>query len=76
MTSDSTTGTHYTICIREKLDDTWAEWFDPMSLRRDGECTVLVGWLPDQAALHGMLRKVNNLGLQLVAVMQSEPDGQ
>jgi hypothetical protein len=75
MKSEPMTGNYYMIRIREKLDDTWAEWFDPMSLHRDGENTILFGCLPDQAALHGMLTKVNSLGLQLLAVSQEgHPD--
>lgn len=65
------TSKYYTICIHEKLDETWADWFDPMSLRRDGDHTILYGHLPDQAALHGMLARINSLGLQLLAVSQN-----
>jgi hypothetical protein len=65
-------GNYYVIRVREKLDPSWAEWFDPMALQSDGDETILSGHLPDQAALHGMLARVNNLGLQLVAVNRSE----
>jgi hypothetical protein len=72
MTPDSTVGNYYTIRIRERLDETWAEWFDPMVIRPDGDHTILYGLLPDQSALHGMLNRLHSLGLQLVAVSQEE----
>jgi hypothetical protein len=72
MTTDSASGSHYTIRIRERLDESWAEWFDPMGICYDGDETLLCGTLPDQAALHGMLARVYSLGLQLIAVNPTE----
>ena len=60
----------YTIRIRGHLDDTWAAWFDDLHLTRLAEGdTLLTGSLRDQAALHGILARVRDLGLPLLAVM-------
>ena len=64
---------YYIIRVREKLDASWEEWFDGMSLSLDDQGTELAGILPDQAALHGMIARVNRLGLQLVAVNEAVP---
>ena len=60
---------HYRICVRGRLDRAWAEWFDSLSVTTDAEDnTVLAGTLADQAALHGVLAKVRDLGLTLLSV--------
>lgn len=63
------------IRVRGHLDDAWTAWFDGLAIARteDGE-TVLAGDLPDQAALHGALTKVRDLGLPLLAVICDERD--
>ncbi len=57
------------ITVKGHLDESWSAWFDGLTIthRATGE-TVLAGQLPDQAALHGVLIKVRDLGLALVAV--------
>jgi hypothetical protein len=59
---------HYEIRVQGHLTADWSDWFTGLSVRQeaDGE-TVLSGPL-DQAALHGVLAKVRDLGLVLVAV--------
>ena len=58
-----------TYCIRVEghLEDIWSEWFDGMTLERmtDGT-TTLIGPVVDQAALHGLLLKLHNMGLALI----------
>lgn len=63
----------YAIRIQGHLDDKWAGWFDGLTITRtdDGE-TWLTGPVVDQAALHGWLRKVRDLGMPLVAVSRIE----
>jgi hypothetical protein len=63
----------YEIRIKGHLDGKWADWFEDMSFthERDGT-TILAGPVVDQAALHGLLRKVRDLGLPLLSVMQVE----
>jgi hypothetical protein len=64
-------GESYEIRLEGHLDARWADWFDGLNLTQlsDGT-TVLRGSVIDQAALHGLLGKVRDLGLPLIAVMQ------
>jgi len=64
----------YEIRLRGHLETRWAAWFDGMTLshERDGS-TVLSGPVVDQAALHGLLQKVRDIGLPLVSVTYVEP---
>ena len=64
----------YEIRIKGHLDDRWASWFGGLTLtREDNGETLLTGPVVDQAALHGLLRRVRDLGLPLVSVLQVEP---
>ena len=61
----------YEIRLAGHLDQRWAEWFDGLTLTRQSDgTTVLHGPVVDQAALHGLLQKVRDLGLPLVSVTQ------
>jgi hypothetical protein len=63
----------YQIQVKENLSPEWAAWFDPLTIEnRPGGETVLSGALPDQAALYGMLIRIHNLGLTLVALNSVE----
>ena len=63
----------YEIEIQGLLDEHWQDWFDGLSLRiTDDGNTILYGYVPDQAALHGILKKINNLGLIILSVLQEE----
>jgi hypothetical protein len=57
------------IRVKGRLDESWSEWFAGFSLtyEEDGE-TALTGPLPDQAALYGLIGKLRDLGVQLIAV--------
>ena len=62
------------IRIKGQLDHRWAAWFDGLALISDPDgTTVLVGPVVDQAALHGLLQKVRDLGLPLVSVTCTNP---
>ena len=64
----------YEIRIKGHLDDRWAEWFEGLTitLEENGD-TLLTGPVVDQAALHGLLKKVRDLNLPLVSVDPVEP---
>ena len=65
----------YEIRLKGHLDNKWAEWFEGLTimLEEDGN-TLLTGPVVDQAALHGLLKKVRDLGMPLVSVSPVEPD--
>ena len=64
----------YEIRLRGRLDSRWAAWFDGLSLSNESDGTTIIGGpVADQAALHGLLQKVRDLGLPLVSVTQLEP---
>jgi hypothetical protein len=68
-------GGTYEIRLRGRLDDRWAAWFDGLSLNHEIDgTTVLRGPVADQAALHGLLQKVRDMGLPLVSVRCADPD--
>ena len=63
------------IRVRGQLDETWSAWFEGLSITlADATDTMLTGRVVDQAALHGVLLKVRDLGLPLLAVICSEVD--
>jgi hypothetical protein len=65
----------YEIRIKGHLGCQWKDWFDGLTitLEENGE-TLLCGPLEDQAALHGVLKKVRDLGLPLLSVVGQTPD--
>lgn len=65
----------YEIRLTGHLDAHWTAWFDGMMVSRQGDgSTVISGPVADQAALHGLLQRVRDLGLPLVSVRQVEGD--
>ncbi|MBI5957936.1 MAG: hypothetical protein HY866_04325 [Chloroflexi bacterium] len=59
----------YEIRVRGHLDDRWADWFEGLTItREDNGDTLLTGAVVDQAELHGLLRKVRDLGMLLISV--------
>ena len=61
----------YQIRIKGHLSSQWSDWFDGLNveLEEDGD-TLLTGPVVDQAALHGLLKKVRDLGMPLLSVNQ------
>ena len=64
----------YEIRVRGILDGRWTAWFEDLQVSSDGEETVICGPVTDQAALHGLLTKVRDLGLFLISVRHLDPD--
>jgi hypothetical protein len=66
----------YQIRVKGCLDAKWSDWFDGLRIEPGvGEETLLLGPVADQAALHGLLNKIRDLGLPLVSVMRVDaPD--
>jgi hypothetical protein len=80
MTSDEGggvgVGESYEIRLKGHLDARWAAWFDGLSLTHESAGTTLIhGPVADQAALHGLLTKVRDLGLPLLSVTRVDPLG-
>jgi hypothetical protein len=67
----------YRIRVKGYLGREWADWFEGLTvtLEENGD-TVLTGPVLDQAALHGLLKKVRDLGLPLVSVCPVRPDSE
>jgi hypothetical protein len=65
----------YQIRIKGPLRQHWASWFEGLTITLDvGGDTLLAGTVVDQAALHGVLKKVRDLGMPLIAVSSVIPD--
>jgi hypothetical protein len=65
----------YQIKIKGHLDNRWADWFEGMTFthKSDGT-TTLSGPVTDQAALHGILNGIRDLGLSLISVQRVDPN--
>lgn len=65
---------HYEIRLNGHLDARWTDWFDGLTITYDDDGdTLLTGWVVDQAALYGLLKKARDLGLPLVSANPVEP---
>jgi hypothetical protein len=64
----------YEIRIKGHLDTRWADWFEGLTITAlDNGETLLTGMVVDQAALHGLLRKVRDLAMPLLSVTRVRP---
>ena len=78
--TDQRTPTHdrpgagrYEIRLTGRLDPHWAAWFDGLTVSQENDGTTVIGGaIADQAALHGVLQRVRDLGLPLVSVTRIE----
>ena len=65
----------YEIRLKGHLEARWTEWFDGLAITlEENGTTLLSGPVADQAALHGLLKKVRDVGLPLLSVNSVEPD--
>lgn len=64
----------YQIRVTSHLSSGWTDWFDGLTVTlEDNGDTLLTGPVVDQAALHGLLKKIRDLGMSLVSVNRLEP---
>lgn len=64
----------YQIRVKGRLDANWSSWFDGMTVTFEKGETMIAGVVADQAALHGLLAKVRDLGLTLIDVHRVEAE--
>lgn len=69
----------YEIKIKGFLDEHWGQWFEGMALQRqenmeaEPDCTLIIGPVTDQPALHGLLAKIRDLNLTLISMRKLDP---
>ena len=63
----------YQIKVRGALGSQWSEWFAGMTVKAEGEMTIITGEILDQPALHGLLVRIRDLGLPLISVERAAP---
>jgi hypothetical protein len=67
----------YQIRTQGRISERWSDWFEGMDLSHEADGTTVIRCPGiDQAALHGLLTKVRDLGLQLISVTPIDPDPQ
>jgi len=73
--ANSPHGTTYEIRIMGHLPTQWTDWFEDFTITPENNgATRLIGSVIDQSALHGLLKKIRNLGIPLLSVNRIEPD--
>jgi len=70
-------GNTYLIKIKGHLDDQWSDWLGGLEITQDGHGNSLLrGRVRDQAALHGILAQIRDLGLTLISIMPKDTNGE
>lgn len=63
---------HYQIKIKGQLSTDWSDWFGGLTLSHDDNGnTILSGEVVDQSALHGLLKRIRDMGLELISINQT-----
>jgi len=58
----------FEVKLQEKLEADWSDWFNGLQIESSEDFTLLKGYVTDQAALHGILTKIRDLGLTLISI--------
>ena len=75
MIRDTESNGIYQIRVGGHLGAQWADWFEGLTVNlEDNGNTLLTGAVKDQATLHGLIKKVRDLGIPLISVIQIEAD--
>ena len=64
----------YQIKVKGRLSSQWSDWFEGNTIEFEGGVTSISGEVADQTALHGLLIRIRDLGLQLISVNRIESD--
>jgi hypothetical protein len=73
--SAAATSPEYVIRVKGHLDPRWATWFDGLRLSDESDGTTLIeGPVVDQAALHGLIQKLRDVGIPLISLTQTKGD--
>ena len=66
---------HYVIRVKGRLESRWTTWFEGMTLAAQSDGTTTIqGPVVDQAALHGLLQKLRDVGIPLISLTRVEAD--
>ncbi len=77
LNTEPNKATNYKIRIKGHLGREWTDWFEGLTITlEDDGTTLLTGSLIDQAALHGLLKKIRDLGMPLLSVCSLDPGQQ
>lgn len=69
LPSKDEAGIYYAIKVKGQLEEHWADWLGGLNITHDGQGnSLLTGVVPDQAALHGILAQIRDLGLSLISL--------
>lgn len=75
MNENAANQRYFHLEVAGQLDARWQDWFDGMTVTPTADGTTLLsGPVRDQAALYGLLKRINNVGLTLIAVNRYPPD--
>jgi hypothetical protein len=72
MNSNRAQGTRYRLVLRGELGEPFGFLFEGMQMDRVGGTTVLSGYVIDQAHLHGLIQRTQELGLELISIQPAD----